>query len=424
MRILLFTQFCTPEPIFKSVPFARELARRGHEVRILTGFPNYPGGKIYSGYKISAFYREIIDGIPVLRTPLYPSHSGSTLGRISNYFSFSASAFFPLVLGWKPDLIYIYNLVTLGAVALVNKAFRNVPFVLDLQDLWPDSILHSGIGSRWMRTPVSHLCSLVYKGASALVAQSPGFRATLIKRGVPSEKIHVIYNWCDESHLGLPCEDNLTREALGFEGWFNILYAGNIGLVQGLESVIESAKLLALTGEKIRFVFMGAGVALKDLQAHAVRTAPHNVLFLPPCSVQRAFAIQRMSDALLIHLQKSPLFEVTIPSKTQSYLASGKPVLAAVQGDAGRLIEQARAGLVAEPQNAESIAQAAIKLARMSKHELDLMGESGRTFYQREISLQTGVGRFETVFEEVLRSSPVQPAGRAYNVSAGSGASS
>src|SRR5262245_37377637 len=117
MRILFYTQFCTPEPVFKSVPFARELIRRGHEVRILTGFPNYPGGKVYPGYRLGPLKRETLDGVPITRVPLFPSHSPSALARMANYVSFTLSSAFPLLGGWKPNVIYVYNLVTLGGVA-------------------------------------------------------------------------------------------------------------------------------------------------------------------------------------------------------------------------------------------------------------------------------------------------------------------
>jgi colanic acid biosynthesis glycosyl transferase WcaI len=401
MRILLYTQFCTPEPIFKSVPFARELMRRGHEVRILTGFPNYPGGKLYPGYRLSPFRREVLDGVPVLRVPLFPSHSPSALARMTNYMSFTLSSALPLLGGWKPDVVYVYNLVTIGAVAAMNRLLRGVPFVLDLQDIWPDSILSSGMAASWISRPVSKLCEITYANAALIVAQSPGFRRLLIERGVPAEKIEVVYNWYDEKS-SREADDDLSRESLGFDGWFNILYAGNMGIVQALDAVVRAGEILAAKNERIRFVLMGSGVALEQLKEQARRVAPNHVMFLPACSSAKALAIQQKADALLVHLQKRSLFEITVPSKVQSYLASAKPILAGLQGDAANLILQARAGITAEPENSVSIAEAALKLARTSVGELQEMGKAGRAFFDAELTVRKGVARFEEIFERAF----------------------
>ncbi|MGA2052054.1 MAG: glycosyltransferase family 4 protein [Opitutales bacterium] len=383
------------------MPFARALAARGHEVRILTGFPNYPGGRLYPGYRLRWRQREVMDGIPILRVPLYPSHDGSSAGRALNYLSFFATAGWPLWGGWKPDVVYIYNLVTLGALATVNQALRHVPYVLDVQDLWPDSIFNARMGTPWLRRPIEALCQFAYRGAARIVVLSPGFRRVLVERGVPEEKIEVIYNWCNEDELAAASSVPEDSPELG-QGWFNIVFAGNLGLVQGLEAVIEAAALVQGDARRIRFVFMGQGVMLARLKELAAQRAPGNTLFLPARPFPEAVKVLRRAEALLVHLQDSPLFSVTIPSKTQAYLALGRPILAAMKGDTAELVRRAGAGVEAEPGNPASIAQAARQLAESDVAQLDAMGRRGAEFYARELSFATGVTRFEQVFNRVV----------------------
>jgi colanic acid biosynthesis glycosyl transferase WcaI len=403
MKILLYSQFCTPEPVFKSVPFARELKRRGHDVRILTGFPNYPGGHLYPGYPLRWRQRETIDGIPILRVPLYPSHNPSVLHRGLNYASFMAASALPLLAGWRPDVVYVYNLVTLGFLTSLNSTFRGVPYILDIQDLWPDSVFQSGMGRPWMRALIDRLCRRAYSHAARVVALSPGMVETLASRGVPRARLQCIYNWCDEQGLALGDQPAPAgAPPPGFEGRFNVVYAGNLGLVQALDAVVEAAALAAQTNPAIQFVFMGKGVAQEALQAQASRVAPQNTLFLANRPLAEASAVMAHADALLIHLQPKPLFEFTIPSKTQAYLATGRPVLAAVGHDASQLVERARAGFGCTPGNPAAIADAALRLAALPPAERTDMGRRGREFYRRELSLQVGVNHWERVFAEAV----------------------
>jgi colanic acid biosynthesis glycosyl transferase WcaI len=403
LRILLYSQFCTPEPIFKSVPFALELRNRGHEVRILTGFPNYPGGSVYPGYRLRLRQDEVIDGVPVKRTWLYPSHNQSGLGRIANYLSFATSSAPSVLNGWKPDLVYVYNLPTLAAVAAISRLVHGTPYVVDLQDIWPESIARSRLGSVWMLGPVRMLCHFAYKRAARLVVLSPGFAQAMINRGIPKEKIKVIYNWCDESSLANDSSASEFPEEAIFRSRFNILFAGNMGIVQGLKSVIDAAAITERSHPQIQFVFMGGGVMLEELIKYAAFVAPRSTAFLSSRSSMKASSVLKKADVLLLHLQDDPLFSITIPSKTQAYLAIGKPILAGIRGDAANLIKSAKAGEVCEPDNPVSIADTAIRLSTLDEHAMKRLGENGSSFYKRELSLAVGVDSFEKLFDEVLK---------------------
>lgn len=402
MRILLVNQYCSPEPSFKSVPFARELMKRGHEVRILTGFPNFPGGRLYPGYRIRAWQREVIEGVPILRVPLYPSHDRSSVKRFVTYASFALSALPPAILGWKPDIIYAYSLVTKGLVASVAGWLRGVPFVLDIQDLWPDALFNSGMGKGWMLAPVKLALGHVYRRAGGIVVLSPGFKRRLGERGVSADKVEVIYNWCNEDTLNNAERSEAKRRELGFDGRFNFLYAGTMSRAQGLDAVVDAAEIVAKTHPQIQFVFLGGGRMEEPLRTRAAQVAPTTTRFLPWCSAAEAALIQEQAEVALVHLRRNPLYEITIPSKTQAYLAKGRPILIGVKGDAADLVHRAGGGVACEPEDAGSIAQAAVQMAGMPTDVLRAMGERGRRFYNEELCLQVGTTRFAQVFERVV----------------------
>lgn len=399
VKILIFTQFCTPEPIFKSVPFAAELRRRGHDVRILTGFPNYPGGKVYSGYRMRLWQREELDGVPILRVPLFPSHGRSMVGRLLNYLSFAAASLLPLLLGWKPDVVYVYNLVTLGISARLNRLLRGVPYIMDVQDLWPDSVFQSGMGRSWMSSPLNWLCKAAYRGAAQVITLSPGMAEELVRRGVPARQAHCIYNWCDESAINSTGEVPPVSE---MASRFNILYAGNLGTAQGLEAVVDAAALVQQVDPTVQFVFMGQGVCEESLRKRAQRIAPTNTLFLTARPQFEATGVMRQADVLLLHLAPKRLFEFTIPSKTQSYMALGKPILAAIAGDSARLVLESGAGLTAKPGHAQAIAETALKFSQLEGSRLKEMGMAGAHFYRQSMSLAFAVNRWEDAFKVVV----------------------
>lgn len=402
MRILFVTQWFDPEPGFKGLLFAKALVKAGHNVEVLTGFPNYPGGKLYDGYRIRFMQKEVIDGIPVIRVPLYPSHDRSAVRRVANYASFALSA---AVMGpacvKQADVAYVYHppgTVALPAMSL--RLLRGIPFVYDVQDLWPDTLSATGmIKNKAALSLVERWSRLAYRMASRVVVLSPGFRDALIGRGVPAAKIDVIYNWCDESHLLVSPRDETLARQLGMSGRFNIVFAGNMGRAQGLDAVLEAATRVQASHPLIQFVLVGGGIDVDRLKHRAAELGLRNVAFLPHRPVSEIGRILSLADVLLVHLRDDPLFHITIPSKTQAYMAYGKPILMAVRGNAAALVQEAKAGLVCEPENPENIAEAACQLSEMPESTLQRMGANAMDFYRRELSLQAGIRRFEAVFK-------------------------
>jgi len=402
MRILLLTQWFDPEPTFKGLIFAKALQKAGHEVEVVTGFPNYPGGKIYPGYKVRWRQKEEVDGIKVTRVFLFPSHNSSAIKRILNYLSFAISACIYGVFSIKKvDIIYAYHPpITIGLAAAIIGLVRRIPFVLDIQDLWPDTLHATGmINNSHLLGIIAKLCQWVYCRAKHIVVLSPGFRNLLINRKVPAAKIDVIYNWANEQLL---FSHNKPSFELDTVNRFNVVFAGNMGKAQALDAVLLAAKQVEQVNNKIQFVFVGGGVEVGRLKQLAQEQQIGNVTFLPQMPMSEIGGILQAANVLLVHLKDDPLFEITIPSKIQAYLTIGKPILVAVKGDAADLVVQAKAGYCAQPENIDSIVKAILKMAALSIENLNEIGLNGKNFYYKNLSLSIGSGKFLNIFNKII----------------------
>jgi colanic acid biosynthesis glycosyl transferase WcaI len=363
MKILLLTQWFDPEPTFKGLAFAKELKRQGHEVQVLTGFPNYPSGKIYDGYKLKFYQREEIEGISILRVALYPNHDSSALRRILNYISFAFMAMlFGIFATKKADVIYAYHPpLTVGIAAIFIKLFRRTPIVYDIQDMWPDTLKATGmLNNKKILNFIGSVCKLVYRFVDHIVVLCPGFKQLLIERDVPKEKISVIYNWCDVQGLTQAKPAKLEYQQL-MQNKFNIVFAGNMGKAQALDTILEVAKQLKNI-QDIQFVFVGGGTETERLKQRSIIENISNAVFIPQMPMAEVGEVLKLSDLLLVHLKKDPLFEITVPSKTQAYMAMGMPVLMAVAGDAAELVQKAECGGVAISEDVASLEHAILKI--------------------------------------------------------------
>lgn len=395
------TQWFEPEPAFKGLVFAKALREQGLQVGVLTGFPNYPGGKLYPGYRVRAWQKEVVDGIPVTRVALYPSHDRSAKGRVLNYLSFGVMATLGGLFGPRPDVIYAYHPpLTVGLAAALVGLLRRVPVVLDVQDLWPDTLRATGmIGNARVLRTVGAVARAVYKLSTHVVVLSPGFRRLLIERGVPPEKVEVIPNWCDEAALLSP----RGRLPAGFPdaSAFTVVFAGNMGRAQALDAVLDAAALLQQRAPQVRLVFIGGGLDATRLREDAVQRGLTNAVFLPPVPMSEVGHVLAAAGALLVHLRSDPLFEITIPSKTQAYMAVGRPVVMAVPGDAADLVSQSGCGVTVASEDPRALATAVCRLAEMPDNERQAMGLRGQRHYQQHLSMATGTGRFSALFRQL-----------------------
>jgi len=403
MRILFITQWFEPEPTVKGVMFAKALAERGHQIEIVTGFPNYPAGETYPGYRVKFYHREIMDGIVVHRVPLYPSHNSSSVGRALNYFSFMASAaLFSAFRGRRFDVVYCYPPITGGLAAIVAGWLSRRPFLIDIQDLWPDSVVKSGMaGTRKMEKILNPMCDFVYRRAAGIVAQSKGIKARLIQRGVPPGKISVVYNWADESAAAPSGLADLTP--YGFGGKFNIVYGGNLGRVQGLDVLVRAAHLARQRVPNLQLLLIGDGIESDNLKQLVFELGADNVRIAPGVPRRMIGDIFAAADVLALHLWNDPLFRITIPQKTQFYMAMGKPILIGVEGEAAEYVTEAGAGVAVPSDDAAAMAAAMTQLSQMPREQLVEMGRRGREAYWRAFSFGAAIAETEAVIQKAIR---------------------
>lgn len=408
MRVLILTQWYPPEPAMLLQELAQSLQARGHQVTVLTGLPNYPSGQLYPGYSVRLRQRETLAGVPVVRVPLYPEHSRSGLRRALNYISFALSA---TLLGlWivpRPDVLFVYHPpLTIGLPAYVLTRLWRRPFVYQIQDMWPETLIATGMfNNRRLLGWIGRLAGWVYRKAQAILVISPGFRQNLLDKGVPPEKIHVVSNWVDPNTYYHAEPDPQLAQELGLAGRFNVMFAGNMGEAQGLETVIEAARLLQndpqgpVDQQGPQFVLVGDGITLPRLQELAAQYHLSNVRFLGRYPAQDMPRLYALADALLVHLKDDPLFRITIPHKTLAYLGSGKPILAAVAGDVADLVDSIGAGVTCPPQNPPALAAAIRWLQAMPAEQRQAMGERGAQAAQTRFSRARLTGDIEAVLQ-------------------------
>jgi lipopolysaccharide/colanic/teichoic acid biosynthesis glycosyltransferase len=249
---------------------------------------------------------------------------------------------------------------------------------------------------------------MVYARAGRIIVQSPGFKRVLVERGVPPSKIEVIHNWANDAAVRPSGECSgdgrgaRNKYSAAFAGRFNIVYAGNMGPSQGLEAVLHAGKLVEAVEPRVQFALVGGGIEVDRLSALARKIATPCVRFMPPLPQTEIAGLLADADVLLVHLKDEPLFRITIPSKTQFYLAAGKPILMGASGDAADLVTEAGAGVVVQAGNARALADAALRLAGLPREALAAMGTAGRAFYERELCPAIGIARTLAVIEAAV----------------------
>ncbi len=405
MRVLILSQYYFPEAVPKPHELAEELAAAGHEVFVLTGYPHYPGGILAEGYRLGLFKREKIRHIPVLRVFELPYHSTNPLLRIANYLSFMISAPIGAFFTPKCDVIYVWHPpLTIGVSAWLIAKIKRAPFVYDVQDIWGSFTVLSGMvreGGLAIKV-IRAVEKFVVRRSSHTIVQTEAGRDYFTERGVSPAKISILPHWIDEDMFGSVAEDDrdAVRAQMGWEGRFVVLFAGNLGIVQGLESVIEAARLLP--NGNARIVLMGDGTDKPRLE-RIVRQMDlgERVQFVDRQPMERMPAFMAATDALLVNLKRSELARFVIPSKTVAYLASGKPILMAAGGASEDLVREAEAGIVVEPENAPALARAVEQMRQLPAEQLNEMGENGRRFLIENLTKREVVARYIDLLRSV-----------------------
>lgn len=398
MKILIVSHYFPPEPM-RAGDVALGLQECGHEVTVLTGFPCYPTGRLYPGYKMKFLQFEDYHGIRVIRVPLYPDYSLTTIRRTLNYTSFalSASLMGPWLTG-RPDSIFVFlnSPVTMAIPAVVIKALRSGRLFLWVQDLWPETLEALGIlrNPRLLRL-VGRMVRFLYGQAERILVQSRGFIDSVAARGVPRDRIEYVPNWAEDLYRVVP-SDEAFLQAEGLTDGFKVMFAGNLGVAQNLPVLLDAAEALADHPE-IRFIVVGDGSEYAALVEAARRRGLRTVVFKgrqPAHTMPQYFA---SADALLIQLKMNRVFEVTIPSKLQSYMACGRPIIAALAGSGAEIVSEAKAGVVCQPDNADALRDAILALWGKRTEDREQMGVNARRYYERHFDRRLILNRLQTI---------------------------
>lgn len=383
MKFLILTQYFPPE--IGAVPtrldaMARELLRLGHRVEIVTGMPNYPSGRISPGYRGSFYRREVREGIVIHRVWLYPT-VGSGIGRVLNYLSFSVLALYGLLRSERPDYVFVESPPpTLSCPAYLFARLHRIPFILNVADLWPDTLVEMGLLNKGIALKLLYwLEAWSYRKAACVNAVTEGIRESLLRmKNVPAEKVLFLPNGVDTvRHQPCPCDGTL-KESLGLAGKKVVLYSGTLGRAHGLEHVLQAAKILE-NEQDIHFLFLGDGSERPALEKQQRQLGLRNVTFHDAVSVDQLAPYQSIAECGLVSLRNLTIFEGARPSKMFPILAAGKPLIFCGSGEGANLIRRAKAGIVLPPENARALAVALPQFLRNTAL-VEELGRNGRSF--------------------------------------------
>lgn len=402
MNLLVISQYYPPESALIAVDVATELSRRGHKVRVLTGYPNYPVGRIFPGYRQRWRHREVREGVDILRVPLFPDHSQSFLRRILNYLSFGLSAATACGFGRKADVIYVY--ATQMTPALGPWLWRitgGAPYVLHVQDLWPDSILGSSISGRGMKARaiqklLNPWLSSVYKRASSIIGIAPTMVATLRDRNVSQDQLELVYNWSADIS-----QTTSTLARASSRPGTRIIYAGNLGEMQDLETAVRAAANGAAYG--LELVLVGDGIAREALMTLANSLQARNIEFRDAVPREEMPDLYAEADFGLVTLKDLPVFRGTVPSKFQALLAHGLPVITTVQGDVHELTNEYQVGFTARAESVSSLEDAFRRAAEYPERNRVLMAERARKTAEKLFSKRASITAIELILQRAAK---------------------
>ena len=402
-RVVLLSQWYPPEPAYQPEWIVDALRDQGAVCGVVTGIPNYPTGITMKGYRAWRRVEENRRGVPVLRTPLYPDHGRNPIRRLLNYTSWAvSSALFGRRALAAADVVLVYSSPATAALAAwVAHRMHGVPYVLLIQDVWPDTITQSGMLPAVLHRPVEAVLDVFvrssYRQAAALIVTSPGMQELLVERGVPASRISLVYNWVSIVPSTTPLPSLRTSLQLPEEALV-VMYAGNHGAAQGLGQMLDAMDALP-KNLNCHLALVGDGIEKRELRRRAAGMA--RVHFLDPQDPATAQAWMREADAMLVSLVDRPLFNVTTPSKLQMAMALGRPVVALARGDVAEAVEEAGAGVTALPGDRSGLAAALTTLSLATEETRTGWGENARRYYEENMSRDVGADRVMSVLRSV-----------------------
>ena len=417
VKILYVSQYFPPEmgaPAARADELSRHWAQMGHDVTVLTGFPNHPTGVVPPSWR-SRFRRlrhtEKIDGVIVERTWLWPLPNRKAHERIRSYGSFCISSALRGLSLAKPDVVIGTSpqlLVALSGWWLAR--WKRVPFVFEVRDLWPESLAAVGAGGEGtlLHRTLGAIAGFLYNRAHRIVVVTPAFKDHLIRHwNVPADRISIVENGV-ETDLFRPASaatirNELSRNGVHTDGRFVVCYIGTMGMAHGLETLIAAAEELQMTQPNCLFLLIGEGAEKHRIMELAAARGLANIQFLDQQPRKHIPALVSAADACLVMLKKSDLFKTVIPTKLLEYMACERPVIVAVDGQARQIVEEARAGVFVPPEDSHALAEAVCALA-LNPEQRRRMGCNGRQFILAKLSRRQTALDYITVLNELVGS--------------------
>lgn len=384
MRILVVTQYFWPEN-FRITDLVLALKEKGHEVVVLTAMPNYPNGRLYDGYSWWEKRRDNMGDTPVFRVPIFLRRKSKSWHLILNYLSFVISACIigPYFLRGKQfDVVFAYgpSPATVALPAILLAKLKKAKMFFWVQDLWPEAISATGaISSNKILSSVRCMMKKIYQYCDCILVQSESFIEPVVSVGADRNKVKYFPNWAEALYKPTKlASDAPERKEVPSNG-FVVMFAGNLGVAQSLDSIISAAD--ALKNENIYWVFLGDGRRRSWLEEVVDEKQLEKVVVLGSRPIETMPAYFSLADAMLVTLKDDPLMSTTIPGKLQSYLACGKPIIGALNGAGKKVIDNSFSGYSVKSDDVDALVDAVIKMSHLSGSKVDKMGDSARTYY-------------------------------------------
>lgn len=407
MKILIVSQYFWPEN-FRINDLCAQLVKRGNDVTLLTGKPNYPTGVVFSEFKENPSAFNQYAGCEVIRVPMTARGNSGRLKLIINYFSYVFSA--SLLGAWKLrrqsfDVIFVYepSPVTVCLPAIFIKKLKKIPVVFWVQDLWPETLESLGVvRSGRLLGWIGKLVSFIYNHCDLILGQSRAFYGGIARYCDAKEKIKYFPNWAEEvfKENGAASVPKIAT----FKDDFKVLFAGNVGDAQDFPAILSAAEIIKNKKIKAKFFIIGDGRMFDWVSKEISRRQLNDYVYLlgrHPLDTMPAF--YATADVLLVTLKESLVFSMTIPAKVQSYMTAGKPIVTMLSGEGSRVVSEHRCGLVTESGDYEGLARNIIKMSNMAEAELEALGNNARAYADREFDRDTLIAQLEDWFIEVTQ---------------------
>lgn len=411
-RVLFLTHYFPPEgnaPASRVHEMCKRWVAAGHEVTVITCAPNHPAGKIYPGYRNWPVQQEFIDGIRVLRVWTFLAANKGKRRRAINFVSYMMTAFAVAIYLRRPDvLIATSPQFFCGWAGVMVSALKRIPFILEVRDLWPESIRAVGAARRsfplWL---LERMEQQMYASAFRIVTVGAGYKQKLVERRVAGSKIDIVTNGVDREFLGEAGNAAAVRSQYNLAGKFVCAYVGTIGMASGLQVVLRAAQILKDKGrDDIRLMLVGDGAVQAELEQQARQQKLDNVIFTGRIDRKKVPDLLSAVDACLVHLRKTELFESVLPSKIFEAAGMSKPIILGVRGHAAKLVCDANAGICIEPENEHELIAAIEKLAADRPLALQL-GRSGHDYVLKHFDRDTLARDYFQVVRNTIESCPI-----------------